>query len=297
MAVSDSINKGIAKATQLAGLANVLSGGSLFPGINGPSPSENKKDVVNFLGTLNKVRGLQRSSHYYVEVNVPPCAKSWMSIVPTLSFLTESAALPGVSLATTDIRRHGYGPVEKKPYAPIFVDTTLSFYVDNSGLIQRFFYYWMNSIVKYNTLINGGSTSNPPTGQNMSPFEVGFKDDYATDITITTIDEAGNDVTKVKLFDAYPIFMGDIPLSWADSDSIARLPITFTYYNYQITNFDAANFAMEEGTPNRPGGDLLGTLQKTASAVQILSSLRKPNNVADITNVVNNATILLGGLR
>lgn len=297
MAASDSINKGIAKATQLAGLANVLSGGSLFPGVNGAPPSENKKDVVNFLSNINKVRGLQRSSHFYVQISVPPVAKGWMSIVPTLSFLTESASLPGVSLATSDIRRYGYGPVEKKPYAPVFVDTTLTFFCDNSGLIQRFFYYWMNSIVKYNTLINGGSASNVPTKQNMNPFEVGFKDDYATDITITTIDESGKDVTVVKLIDAYPVFMGDVPLSWADSDSISRLPITFTYFNYQITNFGDANFAMETGTPNKPGGDLLGTLQKTASAVQILSALKKPNNVADVTNVINNATILLGGLR
>ena len=41
MATSDSINKGIAKATQLAGLANMLSGGALFGG-GGLSPSKNK---------------------------------------------------------------------------------------------------------------------------------------------------------------------------------------------------------------------------------------------------------------
>ena len=293
MATSDSINKGIAKATQLAGLANMLSGGALFGG-GGLSPSKNKKDVVNFLSTVEKLNGLQRTSHFYVEIAMPKALSSFMQFAPTISFLTESASLPGVSLATTDVRRYGYGPVEKKPYAPIFVDTTLTFFVDNTGLIQRFFYSWMNSIVKYNTLVNGGIAKNTPKDVNLAPFEVGFKDDYATDITITTIDESGENVTQVKMYDAYPIFMGDIPLSWADSDTIARLPITFTYFNYNIVNFDAKP---GEGLAKKPGGDLLGTLQKAASAVQILSTIRKPNNVADITNVVNNATVLLGGLR
>ena len=60
MATSDSINKGIAKATQLAGLANMLSGGALFGG-GGLSPGKNKKDVVNFLSNVEKLKGLQRT--------------------------------------------------------------------------------------------------------------------------------------------------------------------------------------------------------------------------------------------
>ena len=34
-----------------------------------------------------------------------------------------------------------------------------------------------------------------------------------------------------------------------------------------------------------------------ASAVQVLGGLRKPRNVADVLNVVNNSKIAIGGLR
>ena len=124
----------------------------------------------------------------------------------------------------------------------------------------------------------------------MQPFEVNYKEQYATDILITTVDEANNDIINVRLTKAFPVFMGDISLGWNDTDSIARLPITFTYYNWKIENIN-----INQLTENRSPG-LVQSLLKASTAIQTLSTLRKPNNVADIVNVVNNTKLAIGRL-
>jgi hypothetical protein len=205
-----------------------------------------------------------------------------------LAFLSESTNLPGVALQTSEVRRYGYGPTERKPYLPSFIDTNFSFFVDGSGLIQKFFYKWMNGIVKFDETVNGsGATYGTNT---LQPFEVNYKDQYATDILITTVDENNNDIINVRLTKAFPIFMGDISLGWGDTDSISRLPITFTYFNWKIENIN-----VNQVSENRKPG-VVQSLIKAGTALQTLSTLRKPNNVADIINVVNNTKLVIGGL-
>jgi len=124
----------------------------------------------------------------------------------------------------------------------------------------------------------------------LQPFEVNYKNQYATDILITTVDENNNDIINVRLTKAFPVFMGDISLGWNDTDSIARLPITFSYYNWKIENIN-----VNQVSENRKPG-VVQSLIKAGTALQTLSTLRKPNNVADIINVVNNTKLAVGGL-
>lgn len=268
------------------GLRNAI--GSLFGTGRGLPPSQNRRDLNNFLGTASKLRGFARPSQFYIEIRPPYMMRDETENARTLAFLCESANLPGVSLATTDIRRYGYGPVERKPYAPIFVDTTMTFLTDASGLVQKFFYKWMNGIVKFDETVFG------PVGQaglsTIAPFEVNYKNQYSTDILVTTVDEVNNDIINVRFTEAYPIFMGDVNLGWGDTDSISRLPITFTFFNWKIEKINI-NQLQERRSPGA-----IQSLLKVGTAIQTLATLRKPNNVADVINVVNNAKIAIGGL-
>jgi hypothetical protein len=258
--------------------------GSLFGTGTGLPPSQNRRDLNNFLSNVSKLNGFTRPAYFYVEFGVPFVMRPNVENASTLSLLCESTALPGVALQTSEIRRYGYGPLEKKPYLPAFVDTTFTFLADGSGLIQKFFYKWMNSIVKFDEMPYG------PGGEYGMPFEVSYKDTYATDIVITTVDEANNDILNVRLRNAFPIFMGDVSLSWADSDSIARVPITFSFYNWKIENIN-----INQLVEKRSAG-LIQNLIKAGTAIQTLASLKKPNNVAEALNVVNNSKIAIGGL-
>lgn len=298
---ADSINRVISKGRDAVGAASAIADfpgvpegirnaiGSLFGTGAGLPPGQNRRDLNNFLGTVSKLKGFTRPAYYYIEITPPYLMREEVENARTISFLCESANLPGVSLATSDIRRYGYGPVERKPYAPIFVDTTMTFLADASGLVQKFFYKWMNGIVKFDEMPFG------PIGQagarSIAPFEVNYKEQYASDILITTVDEANNDIINVRFREAYPIFMGDINLGWGDTDSISRLPITFTFFNWKVEKLNINQIQ----TTRSPG--LIQNLLKVGTAIQTLATIRKPNNVADVLNVVNNAKIVLGGLR
>lgn len=303
MAISDSIQKFTSKARDVAGVAAAVAD---FPGVpegirnsiqslfgsgTGLGAGSNRRDLNNFLGTASKLNGFYRPAHFYVEI-APPLfmrQEGESDNARSIAFLCESASLPGVSLATSDVKRFGYGPIEKKPYAPTFVDTTLSFFVDATGLVQKFFYKWMNGIVRFDNMpLSGYYPAGPST--LMAPFEVNYKEQYRSDILITTVNETNDDIINIRLIDAYPLFMGDVALSWADTDSIARLPITFTYYTWKIENLNIsqARTVREES--------VLQKIIKAGTAIQTLSTIRKPNSVADVINVVNNTKIAIGGL-
>jgi len=268
------------------GLRNAI--GSLFGTGRGLPPGQNRRDLNNFLGTASKLKGFARPAHFYIEIRPPHTMRHQSDNARSLAFLCESANLPGVSFATSPIRRYGYGPVENKPYAPIFIDTTMTFLTDASGMVQKFFYEWMNSIIKFDEVVYG------PVGDahdySIAPFEVNFKDQYSTDILVTTVDESNNDILNVRFREAYPVFMGDVNLGWGDTDSVSRLPITFTFFNWKIERINI-NQVLEKRSPSA-----IQSLIKVGTAIQTLATLRKPNNVADIINVVNNSKIALGGL-
>lgn len=298
---SQVINSSISKSRDVIGAVGAIADlpgvpdgiknavGTLFGTGRGLRSNQNRRDLNNFLGTISKLRGFTRPAYFYVEIAPPYMMRDETDSARTLGFLCESANLPGVQLATTEIRRYGYGATEKKPYAPVFVDTTMSFLTDASGLVQKFFYKWMNGIVKFDEMPFG------PIGQagfrTIAPFEVNYKEQYATDIIVTTVDEVNNDIISVRFREAFPVYFGDISLGWGDTDSIARLPVTFTYFNWKVESINLKQL-QEKRSPG-----LIQNLLKVGTAIQTLASLRKPNNVADVINVVNNAKIAIGGLR
>jgi hypothetical protein len=96
---------------------------------------------------------------------------------------------------------------------------------------------------------------------------------------------------EVKLYDAFPIAMGDIGLSWNQNDSYVGIPITFSYYKWKRTDI-SINLDELIGEDISPVQRLL----KAGTAIQTLAKIKKPNNVADILNVVNNSKVAVGSL-
>lgn len=271
-AVRDYLPESITKS-----IDSVLGGNILPLGV--------RKGINGFRSTINNLGGLQRSNHFYVTIPNPRILGGDIGPI-LLPFLTESASLPGVSLATSDIRRYGVGHIEKKPYAPIFTDTQMTFYGDGSGTVHKFFYKWMTGIIKFDNSV----TSNKNGYNGLAPFQVEFKKDYAVDIILTTIDEKERKLMEYKLYDAYPIAMGDMSMSWSDVDGFIKIPITFTFTRWKRTDI---NLDIDE---EYGGLSSIQKILKAGSAIQTLASLRKPGNVADIINVVNNSKVALGGI-
>lgn len=244
-----------------------------------------RKGISGFRSTINNLSGLQRPNHFYVTIPNPRILQGDIGPI-LLPFLTESCNLPGVQLATSDIRRYGYGPIEKKPYAPIFVDQQMSFLGDASGTVHKFFYKWMNGIVKYDEFPQGRKGYN-----DVRPFEVEYKRQYAVDITISAIDEVDRKIMEIKLYDAFPVALGDVNMGWGNNDSYVTFPVTFSYYKWKRTDI-SINLDELIGEDLSPVQRLL----KAGTAIQTLAKIRKPQNVADITNVVNNSKVAVGSL-
>jgi hypothetical protein len=304
MAISDLIGKSISKGRDVVGTANALQDflppslrQSLNTFVNGrPQNNNSLRNVETFRSLINRLGGVTRTNLFYVSIPVPKMMRGASSgnspIITdsTVSLLCESTSLPGVSLATSEIRRYGVGPLEKKPYAPIFTDQSFSFIGDNTGKVYNHFYTWLNGIIKYDTLPNNTTV----TGYNgLGAYEVEYKEDYAVDVFITCINDVDQEIIICRLHDAYPIFLGDIQLSWAENDSFMRIPVTFTFFNWTLDRININSALQNQGAS-------ISNLQKliqVGSAVQTLASLRKPTGVADIINVVNNAKIATVGLR
>ncbi len=196
-------------------------------------------NINNFKSRID-TDGILQNNKFLVEIPMPPIIASQpnnplrqtlASAQQDIQFWCEAANIPGIGLMTNEVRNYGYGPVEKKPYAARFTDVNLSIisdgYSKNLDLLQE----WVKSIINFDlsTSINGAAS-----GAGLAPFEVSYKDDYAVDIKIRIFDPQGYERSRVVLFDAYPVFVADIPLNWNDTNSAIKIPATFTFISWWI---------------------------------------------------------------
>jgi hypothetical protein len=185
-------------------------------------------NITNFTSTLSARGGLASAAHYYVIITPPKWYQSTGERVTSdLQFLCSSASLPGIAWATSEIRHYGYGPTEKKPYAPIFTDAELSFLSTADGKIHKFFHDWMVNISYFSLdkTINGGSTG-------ITPYAMRYPEEYQTTIEICTFDRQAKQIVRVKLLDAYPLQLNDIQYGWEAMNSIVQIPVKFTYRSW-----------------------------------------------------------------
>jgi len=192
-------------------------------------------NVNEFRSEITK-KGILKNNKFLVRMYAPRGFNSSLSnTVRFLEFWCESANIPGVSLSATEVRRYGYGNIEKKPYVTMNNDVTMSFLGDAQGIIWTFFQQWIKLIVNYD--MRNGITGSTGVTSGQAPFELSYKEDYAVDIHLSIFDDLGNEAIHVLLREAYPIFVGDIQLNWGDTNSIMRIPVTFAVYDWYNENF------------------------------------------------------------
>jgi len=168
--------------------------------------------LSTFLHNILQADGLSKPSRFICSVTNPPGLSFPLMEAGYLDLLCHQAELPGVTLATSDIKI--YGPSSKFPYQRTYSDLTLSFYVTNAMLEKQFFDAWMQVI-------------NP-----LETFDFAYKTDYITTISVFQFDELGNVTYAVDFLEAYPIAVDRMGLDWSQ-DGFHQLPITFAYRYWQ----------------------------------------------------------------
>lgn len=280
------------KAINTIGAVNSVVGNvkDIF-GLGGSTNAPGSTDHAGFMAQIRK-KGVGKRNLFNVFVGAPLMLAGTDKEL-NLQLFAESVNLPGVNFATSDIRRYGIGPTEKKPYAPIFTDITVTFIADGSGDIHKFFYKWMKGIIFFDSPLAGSAGSTSQIG-GLSPYEVNFKDQYRSDLRIYTYNEQNDKIIEVVLYGAYPTAISDIPLSWSDNDQMMTISVTFTYVNMRMENVSSD---FQGGTGNLADVGLLQKILQVGSAFQVLGALKKPKSIADVINVTSNAKIAVGGLK
>lgn len=166
---------------------------------------------TDFIAAI-KTQGLARTNRFTVDV-APPSSNS-AGLNSRVLLLCDSAALPGVSYATTQNR--SYGEFREVPYDRLFEPVTLSFYVDKEMVVKKIFDDWVMMIQN-------------PVNRSFKYYE-----SYVRTMTIQVQDL--NDKTKyeVKLHEAYPKTMSAVGLS-SESKDVMKMSVSFQYKYFEIS--------------------------------------------------------------
>lgn len=234
-------------------------------------------NVNTFRSNITQNNGVLKNNKFMVRMYSPKgfqATQDSQTLTNTsrfIEFWCESANIPGVSLNVNEVRRYGYGTIEKKPYASLNNDINMSFIGDAKGAIWTYFQQWLRLIVNYD--MRQGITAQSGIMPGQTPFLLSYKEEYAVDIYLYVFDDSGNEILRIVLREAYPIFVGDVQLNWGDTNSLMRIPVTFTVYDWYNDKVEINN-KQEDGT--RVGLDnnaLAAFTQNSATrAAQILQS-------------------------
>jgi hypothetical protein len=281
-----NFNKGVQQVAGLIGLAGGLLGSG--SSIRTPTPEQQEFDTVR-AGVRANIRkyGIQKPSFAFSRFELPKIFDQGVNIDRRelqllCSYRADSFTQPGVQFALTDIKRYGVGTIERKPTVPLFIDVPFSFINDSDGVIRKFFYLWMNGIIGFDELPRANAAKD---SFGKLPFDQSYKDEYQTDIEIIQFNEVNNKVQVVKLYNAYPYSMTDINNNWASENTFTQFQVSFTYTHWAIEDID-----LQLREPKRSAtGDLtlFQNLIRSASLLQTISSVKKPQNINDVINVVN----------
>lgn len=260
-----------------AALKSVFGGGS-----SGASASANNK-MNSFRAQISNI-GVARTNLFDIQMTPPKSMLMNKSdAAPMISFFAEGASLPGRTIQTQEFQRFTYGPNEKVPYSMQYGDYTIQFIGDGRGVIYSYFYDWMQSIVRGDAL----------TTRYENSYEVGFREDYSTTITLKMYNEQSDTIIESTLMEAFPIQVPDVSLSWGDS-SMMQFSVTFAY----ILN---RNTSITQNWQDKTGADMslspLEKLAKLSTAVTAISALRSPTSIQDALGSIATAKTVAGGFR
>lgn len=207
-----------------------------------------------------------------------------------LMLYAEAVNLPGVNVVTGETRRYGFGPNVRYAKDINFNDVAVTFIGDGAGIILKVFSDWMNGIVKFDDF------TTPSTKLENAPFFFRYKKEYvATEFFITVFNERNDEIAVYYLEDAFPTSIGDINLNWGSTNQLARFTVNFTYtrWTQKSVAADLANNLLT--TPRQQDTSVLSMIYQAGGAAQMISTLRRPQGVGDVVNIVSAATRIFGG--
>ena len=189
-------------------------------------------NIAEFNSKVNKY-GVLKTSGVAVTLTPPRGIVLQLGFnMADIPFMAEATNIPGVSLATTEIRRHGYGVIEKKPYVPIFTDIEIVFRADKRAELYKFFQQWMRMIINFDGRNSINSDTGIISGQKL--YEVAYKDFYMSTLAVHVLNNQGEEPLTVVMTEAYPIFLGPVGMAWGSVNDYVKFTVKFTFRDWYI---------------------------------------------------------------
>lgn len=234
-------------------------------------------NIQEIISTINSNGGLTKSSKFLVDITVPAISADTSA---GMEFYCDSAQLPGIAMQTDEVRTAGYGNIEKRPYASIFQDVPCTFFLDSDGRVLKFFHRWMQLVYNF----NDNMSIDRETAAGLPTNTFAYPKDYYGEIRILHYDDKSDVVITYILSEAYPIAIGEVQVDWSQSDTLTRLPVTFTYKWWSTEMLDQGY--MNEKTATR--AEALSTNQtridRNLENIRLVVGSSSPADVQATTN-------------
>ena len=163
-----------------------------------------------------------RSTYFDVQITEKPGTVAKSGDSKSLTYLCHTAELPGEATAT--VTQKHYGVTEKFSVMTGYNDITLAFYTRGSGveISRKYFQDWLAFMTgRFETVNYKGKQTVETT------YNVQYKDYYTSTIKITHYAITGDPLVEVTLYDAFPVSINQVPLSWSTQNQAQSLNVTF----------------------------------------------------------------------
>lgn len=164
-----------------------------------------------------------RPNLFYAEIILPSVVTGYTE--SKFKFRCEATEIPGRTIATIDDQT--YGPTKKFGYDVTYNDVNFQIIVSEDMAERKMFEKWIDGVVTQ-------------TNRNSSNFYGGlvrYYDNYAAGtLSVHQVNDLGNKLCTYTLYNAYPIQLSPMNLTWEEQNTYQRFTVTMTY-RYHMSYF------------------------------------------------------------
>jgi hypothetical protein len=165
-----------------------------------------------FLSKIDGEKGLAPLNRFVARFKMP----SMVAVGETeiLSYLCDSAPMPGRTIATSELRH--YGPTRKLAREATYPELQLGFILTNAMSARKTFLNWMDYIID-------------PESANIQ-----YQDEYKGQVDILMFDQYSESATQdaiavAQYLEAFPTNVDPISLGWDQMNQVGKFSVNFQY--------------------------------------------------------------------
>ncbi len=236
-------------------------------------------NINDFKAKINQYGGLSRTSFFVVNIYENSIANGPSSeSMPTkdLRFFCKTVTMPGINLNVSEYRPNGFGLPQSIPIGMSSDTLNCVFMMDSNHRILSYFHEWIQKVVNFD--LSSGPFSS--IGDRL-PYEIGYKKDYACNMEIVFY--SAHDIDNFytcTLKDVFPTQVGSINLSWEENNSVATLPVNFSYSEIKMQGTRPGN----NSEVNSRGLGYLQFLNTLGTKGQTINPLSLPTTIQEAIN-------------